>query len=47
MASLNVYEMVTERIIKQLEQGTIPWQNLGLVFGLVHSTELAKSLTAL
>lgn len=26
MASLNVYEMVTERIIKQLEQGTIPWQ---------------------
>ncbi|MFR8313667.1 MAG: ArdC-like ssDNA-binding domain-containing protein [Ruminococcus sp.] len=24
--SLNVYEMVTERIIKQLEQGTIPWQ---------------------
>lgn len=26
MASLNVYEMVTERIIKQLKQGTIPWQ---------------------
>jgi len=26
MASINVYEMVTERIIKQLEQGTIPWQ---------------------
>lgn len=26
MASLNVYEMVTERIIKQLEQGIIPWQ---------------------
>ena len=26
MASLNVYEMVTERIIKQLEQETIPWQ---------------------
>lgn len=24
--SVNVYEMVTERIIKQLEQGTIPWQ---------------------
>lgn len=26
MAGVNVYEMVTERIIKQLEQGTIPWQ---------------------
>lgn len=26
MASLNVYEMVTERIIKQLEEGTVPWQ---------------------
>lgn len=24
--AVNVYEMVTERIIKQLEQGTIPWQ---------------------
>ena len=45
MASLNVYEMVTERIIKQLEQ--FHGKSLGLVFGLVHSTELAKSLTAL
>ena len=24
--SVNVYEMVTERIIKQLEHGTVPWQ---------------------
>lgn len=26
MASVNVYEMVTKRIIEQLEQGTVPWQ---------------------
>ena len=26
MASLNVYEMVTERIIAELEKGNIPWQ---------------------
>ena len=24
--SKNVYEMVTERIIEQLEQGIIPWE---------------------
>lgn len=26
MASTKVYEMVTERIVKELEQGIIPWQ---------------------
>mgnify|MGYP004548134049 CR=1 FL=1 len=26
MAGVNVYEMVTERIIEQLENGTIPWK---------------------
>ena len=25
--SKSVYEMVTDRIINQLEQGVIPWQN--------------------
>ena len=25
----NVYEMVTNRIIEQLEKGMIPWQKLG------------------
>ena len=27
----DVYEMVTDRIIEQLEQGVIPWKNLGAV----------------
>ena len=26
MAKVNVYEMVTERFIKELEKGNIPWQ---------------------
>ena len=26
MAAKSVYEMVTERIINQLEQGVIPWE---------------------
>lgn len=47
MASLNVYEMVTERIIKQLEQGTIPWQKpwTGVRSGAFN--RVSKSLTAL
>lgn len=29
--SKSVYEMVTDRIIEQLEKGIIPWESLGLV----------------
>ena len=29
--SKSVYEMVTDRIIEQLENGVIPWKNLGTV----------------
>lgn len=29
--SKSVYEMVTDRIIEQLENGVIPWKSLGTV----------------
>ena len=37
--SKNVYEMVTERIIEQLEQGIIPWESLGAELEKEHLIE--------
>ena len=34
----SVYEMVTERIIEQLEQGVIPWENPGQGSDQAHTT---------
>lgn len=37
--SINVYELVTNRIIEQLENNIIPWENLGVARLTEHSTE--------
>ena len=36
--SKSVYEMVTDRIIKQLEKGVIPWENPGQELEQAHTT---------
>ena len=45
MANGNVYQMVTDRIIAELEKGRIPWKKVGLEVTRVHLTGSAKSLT--
>lgn len=34
--SSSVYEMVTDRIIAQLEEGVIPWESRGLELWVEH-----------
>lgn len=41
----NVYNMVTSRILEQLEQGIIPWHKLGQVQP-EHGAEALGELTA-
>lgn len=43
MANGNVYQMVTDRIIAELEKGIIPWKSPGLEATKVHLTGSAKS----
>lgn len=37
--SKSVYELVTDKMIEQLEKGIIPWENPGLASDQAHSTE--------
>lgn len=37
--SINVYELVTNRIIEQLENNIVPWRNRGVARLTEHSTE--------
>ncbi|WP_455504613.1 hypothetical protein [Clostridium sp.] len=46
-AKTNVYEMVTDRIIAELEKGIVPWKRLGRESEQRHTTELQRNLTAL
>lgn len=45
MANGNVYQMVTDRIIAELEKGRIPWKKIGVAATKVHLIGSAKSLT--
>lgn len=37
--SINVYELVTNRIIEQLENNIVPWRSRGVARWMAHLTE--------
>ncbi len=45
MANGNVYQMVTDRIIAELEKERIPWKSVGQAADQAHITESLRNLT--